>query len=144
MDPQKPVATGPQRDAKGRLLPGQTLNRGGRPKGLAARVREAVGEGADIVEFFARVLRDERASTKDRIEAGKWLADRGWGRALETSVNVDATGTEAGALAAGMADATLEALARQLAPSKATGMATVTLLPAGNPAETHGNSGDTY
>jgi hypothetical protein len=37
------------------------------------------------VTFMADVLRGVvRASTRDRIEAGRWLGDRGWGKAAET------------------------------------------------------------
>lgn len=57
-------------------------NPGGRPKGLSRRVRELVGEdGGAIAEYMLNVMNDERARTADRIEAGKWLADRGFGKA---------------------------------------------------------------
>lgn len=61
--------------------PGMSGNPGGRPKGLSRRVRELVGdEGHVIAEFMLEVMNDETARNADRIEAGKWLADRGFGR----------------------------------------------------------------
>jgi hypothetical protein len=45
-------------------------------------VRELVGEdGEAIAEFMLSVMKDERARTADRMEAGKWLANRGFGTA---------------------------------------------------------------
>jgi hypothetical protein len=65
-------------------MPGQSGNPGGRPKGLARRVRELVGEdGALIAEFMLGVLTNEKERTAYRIEAAKWLGDRGFGRAVQ-------------------------------------------------------------
>ena len=45
-------------------------------------MRELVGEnGKAIAEYMLSVMEDERARTADRIEAGKWLANRGFGSA---------------------------------------------------------------
>ena len=64
------------------FTPGVSGNPGGRPKGLSRRVRELVGEdGEAIAEDMLSVMNDERARTADRIEAGKWLANRGFGTA---------------------------------------------------------------
>jgi hypothetical protein len=64
------------------FTPGVSGNPGGRPKGLSRRVRELVGEdGGAIAEYMLSVMENERARTADRIEAAKWLADRGFGRA---------------------------------------------------------------
>ena len=64
------------------FTPGVSGNPGGRPKGLSRRVRELVGEdGEAIAEYMLSVMHDERARTADRIEAGKWLANRGFGTA---------------------------------------------------------------
>jgi Family of unknown function (DUF5681) len=64
--------------------PGISGNPGGRPKGLARRVRELVGEnGEAITEYTLSVMNDERAQTADRLEAAKLLADRGFDRAVQ-------------------------------------------------------------
>ena len=63
-------------------MPGVSGNPGGRPKGLSRRVRELVGDdGHAIADFMFRVLSDETERTADRMEAAKWLADRGFGKA---------------------------------------------------------------
>ena len=49
---------------------------------MGRRVRELVGDdGHEIAEFVFSVMADERARNADRIDAAKWLADRGFGRA---------------------------------------------------------------
>jgi hypothetical protein len=69
--------------------PGVSGNPGGRPKGLAKRVRELVGDdGHEIIDFMFETMSDASARRADRLEAGKWLADRGFGKA-ELAVNVD-------------------------------------------------------
>jgi hypothetical protein len=71
------------------FIPGQSGNPGGRPKGLARRVRELVGENGELIlEFMVEVLGDKAARTADRLEAAKWLADRGFGKAVQ-AVEVD-------------------------------------------------------
>lgn len=80
-------------------------------------MRAATRDGEDIVEFFVDTLNDKRASRKDRIEAGKWLADRGFGKAVETSISLTGQAGELQGGLADLADAELEALARSLAPS---------------------------
>ena len=43
---------------------------------------ELVGDdGGLIAEYMLSVMSDQRARTADRIEAGKWLANRGFGTA---------------------------------------------------------------
>lgn len=64
-------------------------NAGGRPRGLAAMVRRAVGDGGDLVRFYRAVFDGDAKAIgerrpiclRDRILAGEWLASRGWGRA---------------------------------------------------------------
>lgn len=72
-----------ERDEHGRFVRGNKSN-GGRPKGLAERARAATKDGESLVRFFASVLDDVSAETRDRMEAGKWLADRGWGKAAQS------------------------------------------------------------
>ncbi len=63
------------------FAPGRSGNPGGRPKGLTRRVRELVGDdGTAIAEFMYSVMADEGARTADRLEAARWLADRGFGK----------------------------------------------------------------
>lgn len=64
--------------------PGVSGNPGGRPKALARRVRELVGDSGElIVGYMLDVLRDDSVRTADRLEAAKWLADRGFGKAVQ-------------------------------------------------------------
>ena len=68
------------------FLPGHSGNPGGRPRGLARRVRELVGDNGELIlEFMVDVLGDETARTADRLQAAKWLADRGFGKAVQAS-----------------------------------------------------------
>ena len=54
-------------------------------------MRELVGEDGEVIaEYMLSVMNDERARTADRIEAGKWLANRGFGTAplvIEAAMN---------------------------------------------------------
>lgn len=66
------------------FLPGESGNPGGRPKGLSRRVRELVGDdGHAIAEFMFGFLSNEKERTADRMDAATWLADRGFGRAVQ-------------------------------------------------------------
>jgi hypothetical protein len=57
---------------------GVSGNPGGRPHGLARSARAAVGDdGHRIIDFWLNVMDDEGASTRDRLEASRLLADRG-------------------------------------------------------------------
>ena len=67
----------------GRFRPGNSANPGGRPKGLAHLVRDHTRDGAELVEFMLRVLRGKRQPLRYRLEAAAWLADRGFGKALQ-------------------------------------------------------------
>jgi hypothetical protein len=70
--------------------PDPRRNGGGRPQGLARLAREAVGDGQDLIQFFAAVLRgdrkflkERRIALRDRMQAATWLADRAFGRAVQ-------------------------------------------------------------
>lgn len=78
------------------FAPGQSGNPGGRPKGFAALVRERTEEGAPLVEYALRVQQGLEVELPDsptvreavevarlRLEAAKWLADRGWGAPVQ-------------------------------------------------------------
>ena len=77
-------------------MPGQSGNPGGRPKGLAALVRAQTKDGKELVDLMIGVLRGKlivngkRPSFGDRIKAAEWLADRGWGKSVET-IAIDAS-----------------------------------------------------
>ena len=75
------------------FAPGMSGNPGGRPKGFARYVRELVGDdGRRIADFMFGVMEDERERTEVRMEATRWLADRGFGR---SHVPVDVKQSEA-------------------------------------------------
>ncbi len=72
--------------------PGQSGNPGGRPKGLAAAIRETV-HAEDLRSYYEAIWRFDKAALKrlgiplrsvtlrDRNDAGAWLTDRGYGKA---------------------------------------------------------------
>ena len=62
---------------------GMSPNPGGRPKGVVALVREQTRDGAELVDFMVRVMRSKRHPLRYRLEAVAWLADRGFGKALQ-------------------------------------------------------------
>ena len=72
----------------GRPFPkGVSGNPGGRPRGLAAYVRENTDGGAEIVELMVSVMRGDVIGgqvprIRDRIDAATWLADRAFGKAV--------------------------------------------------------------
>jgi len=77
---------------------GVSGNPGGRPRGLAAYVRENTGGGEEVVELMLGVMRGDVIGgqvprIRDRMDAATWLADRAFGKAVaqvETkSLNVD-------------------------------------------------------
>jgi hypothetical protein len=50
------------------------------------RIREETKDGEELVDFMLRVFRTEGESTKTRVEAASWLADRGFGRPQQTTL----------------------------------------------------------
>ena len=72
--------------------PGNRANPGGRPKGLAAKIRELVPP-EKLAEFYLAVaerdgkqlrrlgIKVSEVSLADRMKAADWLADRGYGKA---------------------------------------------------------------
>jgi hypothetical protein len=59
---------------------GQSGNPAGRPKGIAAIVKDKVDPGW-MVDVLVDVAQDSRAKPSERIAAVRELADRGWGKA---------------------------------------------------------------
>lgn len=91
---------------------GRSGNPGGRPKSFASLIRERTDDGRELVEFFLALkngkiithehgepfvdaIASEKVETKDRTDAAKWLADRGWGKAQES---VEVSGPDGGGL----------------------------------------------
>ena len=73
------------------FMPGQVANPGGRPKGLAAYIRERTHDGRDLVDFVVDVfqgngerLNGHPPKLEVRFEAATWLADRGFGKPVQT------------------------------------------------------------
>jgi Family of unknown function (DUF5681) len=64
------------------FMPGQSGNPRGRPKGLAKATRELVGDdGMALAQLWWDIAQDPMRRTRDRLEASRLLADRGWGKA---------------------------------------------------------------
>ena len=61
---------------------GRSGNPGGRPQSLAKATRQLVGEdGVALAQIWWDIARDETRRDRDRLEASRLLADRGWGKA---------------------------------------------------------------
>ena len=105
------------RDTSGlkRWEKGQSGNPGGRPagtKGLAARIRERTGDGRLILDLLLDTLTGEiKSSTKEKTDAARILLERGWGKAPELIVSVNANASE---VTSELADEHLETLVRLL------------------------------
>src|SRR3954471_2361214 len=80
--PENRGETGANTPPEGRRFrPGESGNRGGRPKGLARKARELAGEdGSTALMFLASVMADKDEATKERILAARLLLERGWGK----------------------------------------------------------------
>jgi hypothetical protein len=101
---------------KYRFQPGTCPNPGGRPKSLATLIRGELGNGTELVERMIRIFRGEEpgfTGARERLEAGKWLSDRGWGRAPETQIQIQAEAAEVEG-ASEIADSALSDLAAVL------------------------------
>ena len=84
--PENRLTTG--RDNVGRFVKGVSGNLGGRPKGLSQYVREQTGDGKMLVDKVLHLLRHPRgkgiAAQKFQLECIQWLADRGFGKAMQS------------------------------------------------------------
>lgn len=82
-----------------RFIKGKSGNPGGRPKAaqeLAKLIRAETRDGAELVEFAVKVLRDPTATERNRAWAADWLSDRGFGKpqqevAISGGLSVDAS-----------------------------------------------------
>ena len=80
----------PTRDSAGKFVRGSSGNPGGRPKGLAALIRQKVGDsGEKLVTIAFKIANDNSALDKDRLTAIGWLADHGFGKPLQ-AIELDA------------------------------------------------------
>src|SRR5262245_3983978 len=75
------------RKVPGCLFPkGQSGNPGGRPKGYSLYIRQQTRDGKELVDYALAVLRGEHGDdVKLRLDAATWLADRGFGRPIQTT-----------------------------------------------------------
>ncbi|MDE2106219.1 MAG: hypothetical protein KGL39_53865 [Patescibacteria group bacterium] len=79
---------------------GQKGNPGGRPKGFGSLIRDLTDDGAELTGIALNIARGKMSiqqtsfvtgdtfdvvpNFKERMEAIKWLSDRGWGKPTET------------------------------------------------------------
>ena len=85
-------------------------------KGIAQLVREATDGGRLLVDTLVAIATGPDSSDRDKVSASSILLDRGFGRAVETTLSLQVDAGSSEALSA-MADAELERLAATLAPS---------------------------
>jgi len=85
-------------------------------RSIAQMVRDATNGGQVLIDVLVQMATDENAAYRDRCTATGMLLERGFGKAVETSLtlSVDAGSSEA---LSQLADAELERLASTLAPS---------------------------
>lgn len=96
-------------------------------KSIAQMVRDATNGGQMLIDALVEMVTDPDAHARDRATAIGMLMDRGFGKAVETSLTLTADASQSEALSA-LADAELERLASTLAPSA---VRPVVVLPAG-------------
>ena len=85
-------------------------------KSIAQMVRDATNGGQMLIDALVEMVTDPDAHPRDRATAIGMLMDRGFGKAVETSLTLTADASQSDALAQ-LADAELERLASTLAPS---------------------------
>lgn len=98
---------------------GKSGNPGGRPKGLAALVRSTTKDGKELVELMTRIMRGRsdllegvpEIAVRDRIQAAEWLADRGFGKSVNS---VEVTGKDGEPLFSPKLIAAAQAIAAKL------------------------------
>jgi hypothetical protein len=85
-------------------------------KGIAQLVREATDGGRLLVETLVQIATGPDSSDRDKVSASSILLDRGFGRAVETTLSLSVDASQSDALSQ-LADVELERLAQTLAPS---------------------------
>jgi hypothetical protein len=91
-------------------------------------VREATDGGRLLVETLVQIATGPDSSDRDKVSASSILLDRGFGKAVETSLTLSVDASSSDALSQ-LADTELERLAQTLAPSA---VRPVVVLPAGS------------
>ncbi len=80
----------PPRAPNGRLLPGMSLNPGGRRKGIGRMLDRLFGEDVETAyEWLAQRFRDKRTKPEKKDEIAFFLIERRHGRPMQMQVNVD-------------------------------------------------------
>jgi hypothetical protein len=79
-------------------------------------VREATDGGRLLVETLVQIATGPDSSDRDKVSASSILLDRGFGKAVETTLSLQVDAGSSDALSQ-LADAELERLAQTLAPS---------------------------
>ena len=85
-------------------------------RSIAQMVRDATNGGQLLIDALVGMALDPDAAYRDRTTAAGILLDRGFGKAVETSLTLSVDAGSSDALSA-LADAELERLASTLAPS---------------------------
>jgi len=70
---------------RGRFLPGQSGNPGGRPKGFAEVQEAARAHTPAALETLRVIATDEKAPHAARVSAAIALLDRAWGKPMQPS-----------------------------------------------------------
>jgi len=84
-------------------------------RSIAQMVRDATNGGQKLIDVLVSLAFDEDAHPRDRTTAVGMLMDRGFGKAVETTLSLSVDASSSDALSA-LADAELERLAQTLAP----------------------------
>jgi len=106
--PRQPPATAWQLPAAGSTYT--------RHKSIAQMVRDATNGGQVLIDVLVQMATDPDAAYRDRCTATGMLLERGFGRAVETTLSLSVDAGSSDALSQ-LADAELERLAQTLAPS---------------------------
>ena len=97
-------------------------------RSIAQMVRDATNGGQALIDALVGMALDADAAYRDRTTAAGILLDRGFGKAVETSLTLSIDAGSSDALSQ-LADAELERLAQTLAPNA---VRPVVVLPAGS------------